>query len=407
MLRIAHELLRIAQILCAAETLDKGRIQKFRKDFLTLMKNAKIVSNYEQAVEWAKGMQRWRKHFEDYTFRYVLDSLKKLQYKKVITKDQYTIWDDHLRTPLWDLVINLSVPIDYTNQHISKDMAFQRFENELPSWERSVRRYSRKAWKALDEFVEWHQSLDEGEFEVNTPTTEQFNIEGFPVILMSRPDSYVKPKEAMAKLKKALSIVKAGASKYAPILLRMKIPIVVDLLNLSLDTGGEYQQGKVFLYGGPMTRNPKEIASVIAHELAHAVYAKHISGKGSDLWHKHISGNFGTLDLRDVLKKYGNEQDFFDNAKIKKKDPVLYLQLMGLINDPAYKNTFQNILSMDNLREYLEGGGEPKVSVNKKPVSGYGQKNSMEAFTEAMSLLTTYGPRALHPETMYVLKMIL
>jgi hypothetical protein len=51
-----------------AEILNTERVQNFKKDFLTLMKNLPRVTDFNVALELNKHMDKWRNDFEDYVF---------------------------------------------------------------------------------------------------------------------------------------------------------------------------------------------------------------------------------------------------------------------------------------------------------------------------------------------------
>jgi len=404
--RIAKELLKIASLVTGA-AFDAAKIQQFRKDFLKLMKNTKVVKNYDQAKEWQKHVGKWSNRFEEYIYRYLIENtLKDMKVDDKIGKREEEYWESRIRSEVWPFTVGFSVPFDadLANDFWTEEQRFDQLQKNLNTWDRSIRGKAQKAWNVLKEFTDWYERLYEKTLDVGEPVVEQMNIEGFDVIMKVPPDSFVNPRDVYQKLKKALSIVKSGAAKYVPKLLKMKVPIVVDLTQKGLDNGGEWKQGKVYVYTTSFYGNDiKGLAHVIAHEFAHALY-KHVD---SDRWESFISGNYGKLDLRDVLKQYGSQLFLHDNDLIRKRDPMLYLQIGGLYHNPYTKHRFENLLTMDSLRENLDDGGEPVVTVQGKPISGYAGKMPSEAFPEAVGLLVTYGKKALIPDVYNVLTSLL
>ena len=148
--------------------------------------------------------------------------------------------------------------------------------------------------------------------------------------------------------------------------------------------------------------------------MGHHMYATLLSKKKKDLWDMFIKGNYSELDLNNVYKKYkdakksGQKNAYLHlNEIIEKEDPIMYLQLGALLDTHAYKHTFGSIMTMDDLKKYIDDGGETKIRVHTLPISAYAHKNSEEAFCEAVSLYTIYGSKAVLPKVEYILKEIL
>ena len=80
---------RIAQIaerIAAKQVLDVAKVKQFRKDFLMLMSNADRIKDTAMVKEWRGYVLKWRQDFEDYLYKYLLNDLKNLWFKKVITE---------------------------------------------------------------------------------------------------------------------------------------------------------------------------------------------------------------------------------------------------------------------------------------------------------------------------------
>jgi hypothetical protein len=92
----------------------------------------------------------------------------------------------------------------------------------------------------------------------------------------------------------------------------------------------------------------------------------------------------------------------------KTKDPIFYLQFEGLLfgNIKLPKQLTDNF-TRDTVKTYLEGGGNPMVRVPQTPITAYGSTNPDEAFAEAVSMVITYGPQAVHEKVRYWLNVVL
>ena len=291
-------------------------------------------------------------------------------------------------------------------------MSFEDFKRKLPKWERRVKKTARDAWKVLWEFADWWEQRQGKTFEVNVPTDEKVRIEGFPVNLrgMDGLSDYQKKKlpEYIDILKAGLKHYRSRASQVLPLLLKRGIPIEADF-RCTIGEGGEYRNKNLMVCPSAF-ENPKRMAHIMAHEMGHHLWRTYLSGADQEAWYRFISGNLGKLDLMDAAdtaEKYG-DRSLFNNKGLKKKDPILYLQLMGLYDNPYTKKVMQNILNPDQLREAVLDGRLPKtVNVQSKPISGYAASNPEEAFCEAVGLLVAYGPAAVFGEVRSMLGQIL
>ena len=401
-MNISQELIRVAQLL-TGKVLDVQRVKAFRKDFITLMKNVKIVSSYEQATEWKHHFNIWHERFEEFIFTHLLGDLKNMKFRGDITDSQAEYWDDKIRSDLWDFTTEARVPMFLTDDYWSEESRYRQYQQEVGKWERRVRRRSRRAWTTLQEFVKWYQSERSEEMNVLEPVEFTYQIAGRNVLLRLLPDSRVDAKDAIKKLTKAFRIYDSRVGS-VPGLSKVKMPIVVDLTLRGIDKGGEYKRGELWLYAIAFSDNPKGLAKVIAHEYCHRLWHM-IGSKSQDIWVGFVRGNLGVLDLSEVLRDYGNEQFLWDNNKIKRKDPILYLKIQQLYDMPSTRQ-FKNMLTMEQLREYIGRTNESNVWVNASPISGYAGKNPEEAFCEAMSLWCVYGNRAVLPEVRAILEQI-
>jgi hypothetical protein len=378
---IGKEILKIAKLLIA-KPFSTDRVDAFRKEFLLLMKNIPLLDNYDKVHEMREYINRWNRKFEDFVFNYLIkDMLKGMKYDKEITESDWEYWDNKLRSNIWDFVISFQLPIDFADEHYDKESRFYYYQKRIKSWERSIRDRARLAWKTLSDFVEWYELSQKKQINIEEPIIETFELNGIKIVL-KRNNDYMPKNEYIQELAKAIQLVKIGAAKRLPILSKFYLPIFITLVTTqhSNDASAIYVNDHIELF---YVADSKEgLAKVIAHEYGHGLYDKYLSDEKKNVWYQFMSGNYEDLDLREILKTHGSEKDFFENKKIKEEDPLLYLKLESLIYDPAYKTQFSEILTMDDLREYLEKGNNPVLKVHGKPISGYAAKNNMEAFAK-------------------------
>ena len=258
----------------------------------------------------------------------------------------------------------------------------------------------------LNDFINEFTSIHKMDINVVVPTKKLENIDGFSVIVISTPKN-TYDKKYMPKFIKGLEIFKKRVSSVFPELLKIKIPFYLDFSNISLEHGGSFDFDKITIYVGGLMGTVENIAVVVAHEMGHAYWHKIMRKDNQKAWYQYITGKTGNLDLTDVLRQYGDEKFLYDNKKIKEDDPIKYLKIQGLFQG-SWKNVFQHMLKMSDLKKYLAGNPDKNlVAVSLKPITGYAASNSDEAFCEALALWIIHGNSALDPENLYVLKNVI
>jgi hypothetical protein len=331
--------------------LDISKIKEFKKDFLTLMKNVKIVNNYDSVWKWKKIVGKWTIEFDDYINKYFKSEFEDLIYSKEISEEIYKDWSKRIIKDTWKFIVDFrGVPIDFSDKttdkhwYYTKEMRYVDYINKLPKWESKTRRSARIAWNTLDEFVKLYEFNAGKRFFIDDPTIETIEIGGFSVILKYQKSGYFQPEEVVPRLKEAIKVLNNNTSRI-PILLKRKLPLFVDLTkSVGLDKGGEVKYGEIIIYGNIINEDVKFLAKVIAHELAHKVWDDFLSSKDKELWSNFISGNWEELDLQDFVRRYGDEKFVFDNNNIKVKDPILYLQIQGLYSNPMTRTDFNELI---------------------------------------------------------------
>lgn len=393
------------------ELLDVTAIEKLRKDFLTLMKNAGVVKDYAQAMVWREAVQVWNNRFNHIVFEQLAQrEFKELARANIITQSDADYWMKKIGKECWPLYIEFRVPILKANPsdgfYGTEDYAFAKMMKELPKWKGRVERAARQAWAALKDMVTWFANHRQHPMTVDVLTVENESMEGFQVALRGASDDAYDAKGSVERFKEGLRLYKQRARLVLPLLLQAQLPLVLDF-KMGLDAGGRYYGQYIGISALETIGRPERLSQVLAHEMGHHLYDTYLSGEDRKFWNAAITGNYGKLDLHDVLRRYGSEKDFILNDRIRQEDPILYLQIEGLHADPSSERVFQSMWKMDDLREYLAEGGQAVWTVHGKPITGYANKNNEEAFCEAIGMLVGYGPRAVLPEVREWLKTIL
>jgi len=216
-----------------------------------------------------------------------------------------------------------------------------------------------------------------------------------------RPD-YDPDVLGLEQIKGALKIYRRRASQVAPVLLKRQLPIAVDF-RISTHLGGTYH-GDHIVIGGNAT-DPKDRVRTLAHEMGHYIFERVLSRDATEFWAKLISGDYGELDIREVVSKWPEHQLASEYVKhLATQDPILAIQLdtvrqgySSLSRYPIGRGDFQRLVDE----------GTYKVSVPKNPITGYAGKSPEEAFCETLGMLVAYGPGAVLPQIRHWLKVIM
>ena len=379
-----------------------AQIQKFRKDFLTLMGNVKRLKDYKTAARWLDAMHKWRDHFDEFVYKHFIDALNRYDWGGDIPKDWAQDWEKKIRHHSWGLMTNLDPPLDrieYTRKYQpweTEESLFKSFQAKAPKWERRVKRYARITWETFNEFLFWWDNrLNTKEFEVKIPTEEQVVLEGFNCRLLGYDPSDNYMKKGMDKLTAGLRVFRKRASRTFPWMLKHILPFVVNF-RLTLDNFGVYHKKHIEIYPGSAD-NPTHAAYALAHEMGHHIYQTYLGTDQQKLWRSLIYGTTGDFDIRELLKKWPEGATYSGiSDELKKDNPVTFLQLETLHYDPAYKGL--DLMFRNDFVKYLEEGNDPFLSITTKPITGYAAKNTEEAFCEVVGLLCAYGPRTVDPE---------
>jgi DNA topoisomerase IB len=388
-------------------TLNRELVAKLRKEFLVLVSNIKNINDFNQAVKWRKVCSIWAGNLEDIMVA-TKDELQRRAWSKDNNVDEDTVkYYTDSQPDFWRFVGEVRHP-PYINSDPRYYGSLDSWKRDAVKWDRLVRLKAQKAWKWLNDFVDWVERTDYrgggGELKIEE-TDEQVNIEGFSVNIRNFKSDGYDAERSMQNFRAGLRLYKQKAQQVFPKLLDHSLPIIADFSSAlsggecGANAGGCYLGNRIGItYWGLHTKDPKDMVKLLAHEMGHHLYKKIFSHAMESDWAKFIHGSKTKLDLRDIVAKW---KDFDD---IKEQDPILYLQLETLSYSLAYKN--EDLFSIKSIQRYLDGGGDPFIFVTTKPVTGYSAKNSEEAFCEALGMLVAYGPRTVLPEVRHFLTML-
>jgi len=369
--------------------LTQEMIDQLRKELLVLLKNDKQVKTMDFATltRWNDAMLRWARE----RFNPVMDGVLKLLRKS-------NPWvEGKLRNASYSLR-KLALPNPMTPyQHLTEEMILDRNQREVPKWSAKVRRDAQETWKLLV------QEIESGSLNQDIPVLKQdkMNLEGFQVVLKYTTQEEL---EALAEVRAILRKYQQAAANRLPVLLKRQLPLVLDFAcGMDVPHAATHEKDHIAVCVDAIMGASDGI-HILAHEMGHHLYQRYLSQEDQRLWKMAVSGNYGTVDLREVLRSTPRGMSFPDYDLLE-SNPILYLQLEGLKHEPP--SHLQSISSEPELRAYLDGGGDPLVKVRTHPISAYGAKNDEEAFCEAVGLLVGYGPKAVLPQVRQVLKIML
>jgi len=380
----------VARYAANMRRLDLAWVEGLRKDFLTLGKNLPRVKDYKTAHELRDAFRIYRENFNDLFFEHFLNH--DLKYELGLPEGDAKYYDKRLRSKAWDFSIELSPPIGFADEYYSEEAKFRQFEQEAPKWKARVQRKAQVFWKEMKEviveFAEWKKKT----LDVKMPVIENTVIEGFKVEVQGyEPDDDHHP-DWLAMFREGLKRYRQRAAAVAPILLRKQCPIVAHF-NGKLDQGGEYKNGVVYFYLTSMSSKGVDwVVHALAHEMGHHLWKTYLSKEAQDFWQMTIRGDYGDLDLKELLDNWpGDAWAFEFPSKLKDTNPILALQVEAISYDRAYgelqkKEEFQKLYDQ----------GDRKIRVPKHPITGYANKNQEEAFCETIGMLVAYGPRVVH-----------
>lgn len=357
-------------------------IEELRGEFLMLLKNAAKARTMkpETFQVWGKALDRWWK----VRMEPILDAATDLGYQT----------EGSAKT------------LDRAKRHLSKGLGLPvaptltQLRKLIPAWASGLIRQTDPLWTTL---LRMSKRTKE---ELPVYVEESTRLEGLPVVMINSGSHDLYGKEdKLAKVREVLRAYHQAAQARLPLLLRGQLPIhlVFGCDSGDWDHAASYGTTSLDVCVGSII-DTSDGVQILAHEMGHHVYRTFLSRDDQLLWKMVISGDLGTVDLREILKRSKPGEKFPDPSWAK-TNPVLYLQLEALRYDGTWQT--RGIRTTEDLEEALGGMANPIVSVKRKPVTAYGATNDEEAFCEAVGLLVGYGPKALLPEVRQILRIIL
>lgn len=380
----------VFRVLARVQRLDTTWVESLRKDFLTLLKNLPKVHDYKTAHELREAFRVYRERFNELFFEHFLNN--DLKYNLGLSESDAKWIDRKLRSIAWSFSAELSVPIGFADHYHSEEYLFAEFQREFPKWKARVQKKAQVFWKEMKDTIDYFENVRKQPIHVNVPTVENATLEGFKLVMKGFVEGDEHNEEELAALKEGLRLYRRRAAAVAPILLQKQLPIVVEF-KTTLDKGGEYHNAGYieFFASSIMSKGPSWVAHALAHEMGHHLFKTYLSQEARDFWYQTIKGDYGDLDIKELLSKWPGDAWAYDMTEKMKDDPILALQVDAVSHDPHYgdlqtKEDFQKLLD----------SGTTTLRVPQHPVTGYGNKNPEEAFCETIGLLVAYGPRAVH-----------
>jgi hypothetical protein len=373
--------------------LDLSWVGGLRKDFLTLMKNLPRVKDYATAHQLRDAFRVYRDRFDEFFFEVFLNKDLKYSYERYgISLGQAENIDRHLRGPGWQFSVELlGFPVSSANAYFSEEAQFVKYQEGVGAWEQRMRKKAQTFWKLLKEEL---GNLSSGGFDVQVPEEDRLRLEGFQVTVKGYEDSEEDHREQLDQIKEGLRIYRRNASARLPWLLKNQLPLILEF-ETTLDKGGTYNHnGTITFYASSVggDKGPHWVAHAIAHEGGHYLW-KRLDDKANQFWSHAIKADYGDLDVQELINKWpGNDVWAFEFSKaLGERDPILALQVESLHETDQGRN----LDTKEDFQALLDRGVKT-LRVPKTPITGYAGKSPEEAFCEAIGMLVSYGPRAVH-----------
>lgn len=236
--------------------------------------------------------------------------------------------------------------------------------------------------------------------EVPDASTQNMNVDGFPAKLTGFDQDDPEHVTAFHKLRSALKEYRRACARVFPALARRTLPLDLrfDVKSL-LAPAGQYGNEAITLNVLNLG-DVRHVIYTLAHEMGHHFGISLLSHGARAFWIQMYKGDWGSLDLREILQAWPSHQNSFEwENDLKRSNPILYLQLQSLLGGHVkLPKPLQDNWSREAVERYLAEGGNPTVKVPQTPITAYGSTNPDEGFAEAVALLVAYGPQALHPQ---------
>ena len=361
-------------------------IEKMRKETLTLLRAAEKESSYDEALQVRDAIRKYQDHLEV------------LFYKKMAPSITDKSIEKEFRSKTWAFHIEMALPL-WPDKNIDKDTQYRRWQEKKSKWLSSVKRKARVAWSAVTDL--FLRGNDQKEIE---DTFSDINeMEGFRIVFKDKPTH-----DNIPVIQASLKIARERLEKVFPKALSRKPTLIFE--RQGLDKGGQYElfeRGVVLNLDQwhKYTKNPQKCAQIVVHELAHDIEHNYLSDADLTYWRAAVMGDYGWIKLSEIIEKWPDDMAtqslYWLGEHLVSKDPILALKIQTLVlyRGVDYRNKEQ---AKEDLKK------EDKMfSTPNSPISPYADKNPAEAFCEAFSFYTVYGPRAVLPVVRMWLRTIL
>ena len=361
-------------------------IEKMRKETLTLLRAAEKESSYDEAIQVRDAIRKYQDH------------LDVLFYKKMAPSISDKSIEKEFRSKTWAFHIEMALPL-WPDKNIDKDTQYLRWQEKKSKWLSSVKRKARVAWSAVTDL--FLRGNDQKEIEDTFSDTNE--MEGFRIIFKDKPTH-----DNIPVIQASLKIARERLEKVFPKALSRKPTLIFE--RQGLDKGGQYElyeRGVVLNLDQwhKYTKNPQKCAQIVVHELAHDIEHNYLSDADLTYWRAAVMGDYGWIKLSEIIEKWPDDMAtqslYWLGEHLVSKDPILALKIQTLVlyRGVDYRNKEQ---AKEDLKK------EDKMfSTPNSPISPYADKNPAEAFCEAFSFYTVYGPRAVLPVVRMWLRTIL
>lgn len=401
-------------------------VEKLRKDFLTLMKSVGKVSTYAEAVRLHTAIKTWNDRFDVLIFQQLVKGIPDAVQARMPGDESWAkYWEEKIRKECWTLHLEFRMPFEVANtdywrkynaswspgqaKETGENSSLGSFLNKRDKWMAKVKRAAPKAWKVLNDYLEW-LAAGKTTHTLEVPSDENMEMEGFKVRVYGADmkDWQRTGEKVIPLLKASLREYRARAMKVFPWVVRNQLPLELRF-DCGLDWGGRYERNHILLCAFAFMEKPKNGVHVLAHEMGHHVWQAYLGGEAKEFWREAIKVDRGELDLvklAGIWETAGGNKSLLDLEKLlKDDDPVLFLQVETLTN--GYGNYGKSVFfSLEELKEMILKG-TTTYPVPNNPITAYAAKNEEEAFCEAFGYLVAYGPRAVLPLVRRWLSIIL
>ena len=394
---------------------NKDIIDKFRSDYLTLLRNCDRVKNYQELESLQKALRLYKSSLEA-TFSFygqykstidmgrmpIASALKNTGLSTEQSKSIAMYWRDEL----WAFLSALGTPYRWSKDERRSDekMALEDFESTKKAWKASVDRYARKFWKRVKSGFDL---LDQKHLDIQVPKETSINVKGHPVVLIGYQEQ--KQKKYFEKMKLGLETALDLSRKKFPALFPKNLIVVFDFIGDSFESF--YHKNSLLGDGHSLFTLTylahDQALKTILHEAAHHYYQTILSKQAKDYWGEiFLANQNNTMDLKKLVSIWEKHPDssiyrLQSHEIIEKFDRQLAIQLNSLVELNALRKKAPPFESLDDVQKLIKDG--KTVQVPKMLASWYSGKNSEEMFTETVAYYLTEGNKAV-PE--YLIKAL-